>query len=72
MLKIASYVELELASPVTRVGFWLASILTGRIAMLMPKATMYEDDFALGFENQVRASWQPFSVEPIPIAHAVN
>lgn len=40
--------------------------------MLVPEASVDEDDFLSGPEDKVWLSGQVFGVEPVTVAHAVN
>jgi hypothetical protein len=72
VLKIASNIPAELGSPVAEIRFWLSRDFASPIVMLMPEATMYQNDFAAGSENEVRLARKVLVVKPEAVAKLMD
>lgn len=65
-------VPAELWLPVVEPGFRDMGQLAGRIAVLVPKASVHEDHFAARAEHKIGFAEQVFPVQPVAVAHAMH
>ena len=72
MGRISCFVPLKLALPVFKVGPRAMGHFARWAVVLMPEASMNEDDFTAAREDHIRPTGQRVAVKTITIAHGKN
>jgi hypothetical protein len=72
MSSIARRVSLQLGLPVREVGERFVNQSASPVPMLMPKASMYENDLSPAGENHVRTARERVPMQAVAISHPVN
>jgi hypothetical protein len=70
--RVAYLIAFQLRSPIRKIAKRFVGELAARQAMLMPKATMNENDFAAAAKYQVRFSRKQPAMKPVAKAHPMN
>ena len=72
MFPVTLHVPVQLGKPIFLIGLGPSRDLAGRAAMLMPVASVHEDDLLPGSKHEVGFSRQIFPVQAVAVSHPVH
>jgi hypothetical protein len=72
MLGISRDIPCQFSVPILDGCLWFLSVEALRVGVLMPKASMHEDDFLSPPEYDIRPAWESRDMEPITVPEREN